>query len=285
MAGGMIAFLFAVLLQAVGSAPETYLEAARRAEAAGDFRSAEQAYENYLAVRSEPDVWQRLGLVRHLENKFAEAIPAFEKAVRAKPDLWSAHLFLSIDLYRTNRFQEALDHLQKAARLRPNDDDIQFWLGATDLALKRYLEGLTILERLAMKQPENLEVIRLLAQSYAEYSTRLADDVAERYPETPAGYHVHGQALEFEGAYDAALTAYRMALRLQPDRPGIRLAIARVLLAEGKVREGIEPAEQAVHELPFSEEAHRVLISAYEATGRTEESARENARWAALRHE
>lgn len=281
----MIALLFAALLQATGSAEEAYLEAARRAEAAGNFSRAEEAYESYLAVRSEPEVWQRLGLVRHLENKFAEAIPAFEKAVRVRPDLWSAHLFLGIDLYRTNRFQDALDHLKTASQLRPDDGDIQFWLGATNLALKRYLEGLTLLERVAIKQPANLEVIRLLAQNYAEYATRLADDVAERYPETPAGYHVHGQALEFEGAYDTALQAYRTALRLQPDRPGVRLAIARVLLSEGKVLEGIESAEQAVRETPLFEEAHRVLIAAYEATGRTEDLARENARWAALPHQ
>lgn len=278
----MIELLLAALLQAAGSAHQTYLESARRAEAAGNFASAEQAYEKYLAVRNEPEVWQRLGLVRHLQNKFAQAIPAFEKAVRAKPDLWSAHLFLGIDLYRTNRFQDALDHLKTANGLRPDDGDIQFWLGATHLALKRYLEGLTILESVAARQPGNLEVIRLLAQNYAEYATRLANDVAERYPETPAGYHVHGQALEFENAYGSALAAYRTALRLQPDRSGVQLAIARVLLAQGNVLEAIEPAEQAVRQSPVSEEAHRILIAAYEATGRAEELARENARWAAL---
>jgi len=280
----MIGLVLAALLQLTGSAPETYLEAARRAEAAGNFRSAEKAYENYLAVRNEPEVWQRLGLVRHLQNKFAQAIPAFEKALRAKPDLWSAHLFLGMDLYRMNRFPEALDHLKTADRLKPDDGDIQFWLGTTNLALKRYLEGLTILESVATRQPGNLEVLRLLAQSYAEYASRLANDVAERYPETPAGYHVHGQALEFEGSYAAALAAYRASLRLQPGRSGVQLAIARVLLAENKAQEAIEPAKRAVQQTPFSEEAHRVLIAAYERAGRTEEVARENARWAGLPH-
>ena len=168
---------------------------------------------------------QRLGLTLHLAQKYSEAIPVFEKALRLDPRQWPSHLFLGIDLYRTNQFGRALEHLKTAARLNPAEPETRFWLGATHLALKHYFDGFEVLETL----PENPEALRLLAQHYAELGTAIENEVAEKYPDSPAGLQIHGQALEFEGAYDAALAAYRAAAAIAPERPGIREAIERVL--------------------------------------------------------
>ena len=177
------------------------------------------------AQASAADREQRLGLQLHLASKYSEAIPAFEKAIKLDPRQWPAHLFLGIDLYRTNQFARALEHLKTAARLNPAEPETRFWLGATHLALKQYFEGFQMLETL----PDNPEALRLLAQHYAELGTALENRVAEQYPDSPAGLQIHGQALEFEGAYDAALTAYRSVAALAPQRPGIHEAIDRVL--------------------------------------------------------
>ena len=78
----------------------------------------------------------------------------------------------------TNRFEQALKHLRAADRLKPGDNEIEFWLGATHLALKQRLEGLQLLERVLQREPANAEVLRLLAQSYAEYGAELWSGVA-----------------------------------------------------------------------------------------------------------
>ena len=179
---------------------------------------------------AEAEQLEREGLKLHLANRFADAIPIFEKALKLDSDRWPSHLFLGIDLYKTNRFAAALDHLKAAEGLNPKQPEIRFWLGATHLALKQYFEGFQALETL----PDNPEALRLLAENYAELGTALENRVAENYPDSIAGRQVHAQALEFEGAYDAALEEYRAILRMSPQRPGIREAIERVVTLQAK---------------------------------------------------
>ncbi len=208
--------------------PDSHTAAARAAEQRGDFAAAEREYRSELAIRPSARIYQRLGLVLHLQSKYREAIPAFEAALRLDPKDWAARLFLGMDLYRTNQFDRALSELKRAERLRPRDPETRFWLGATHLARKNYFAGLEILERLSQEQPGNLEILRLLAENYAALGAALLNQVAERYPNSPAGMQVHAQALEFEGANQAALQAYRELDRLAPGRPGVREAIERL---------------------------------------------------------
>src|SRR2546430_14813003 len=131
---------------------EPQLQVARQAERAGTPPAAEKAYENELKVRPAAGTWQRLGLVRHLQNTFDAASQAFREATRLDPSLWTSHLFLGICLYRTNQFAQALSALEKAQRgaprNQPGEDELDYWLGATRIALKRPLAGLQSLERL-----------------------------------------------------------------------------------------------------------------------------------------
>jgi tetratricopeptide (TPR) repeat protein len=235
---------FATLL--LGQQPDVpeHLAAARKAEAAGDFALAEHEYEQSLKQTRDPEVLQRLGLVRHLQNKFVEAIPPLEQAIELRPDLWGAQLFLGIDLYRTNQFAKALPHLKAAQQFQPRNFEIRFWLGATNLALKNTLTGLEILEDLLRDQPDNRDVAKLLAQTYASYSAVLFNSVGEKYPDTAPGFQVQGQALEFEGFYDAAIDAYRSSLSLQPKRPGVHAAIARILQIQGKTAEAAQELQK-----------------------------------------
>jgi predicted Zn-dependent protease len=117
-------------------------------------------------------------------------------------------------------------------------------VGTTNLALKNNLLGLEILEDLLRDQPDNIEVVKLLAQTYANYSTSFLNAIGEKYPDTAAGLQVHGQALEFEGFHDAAIEAYRASLLIQPKRPGVHAAIARILLIQGKAAEAAQELQK-----------------------------------------
>jgi tetratricopeptide (TPR) repeat protein len=220
--------LFAVLLCAGLLGAQEDLDAARKAEQSGDLPRAEAIYEKILAGHPSAEIYQRLGLVRHLQNKFPEAGKAFDKALSLNPGLWTSHLFLGIDEYRMNRFAEALGHLTSVERLHPGPTETSFWLGATHLALHEYWEGFEYLETVLEKDPNNADALRLLAESYADRGTQILNQVAEKYPASAAGLEVQGRAFEFEGSYEAALQCYREAAAKDPKRPGIREAIARL---------------------------------------------------------
>lgn len=208
--------------------------AARKAEQAGDFAGAEAIYAQLAAAQQTAELYQRLGLVRHMQNKFDAAAQAFEQAVKLDPKLWPSHLFLGIDRYRTNKFDLAYRQFVTADRLHPGERETQFWLGAAQLARHDYIAGFNTLEAVLRSEPANTEVLRLLAESYGDYGTALLSQVAEQNPDSPAGLVVQGKALEFEGSYAAALASYRAAFAVEPNRAGLRESIDRVELLAAK---------------------------------------------------
>jgi tetratricopeptide (TPR) repeat protein len=251
---------------------EMNLRAAREAEAAGDFAGAEKAYERSLALKEDGQVWERLGLVRHLQNKFALAIPAFEKSIRLRPGAWASHLFLGIAYYRTNQFNRALPSLVRALELKPGEREARYWLGVTYLALKRYLEGLEILEQLSTEQTEDTELNRLLAQTYSDYGVVLLNRIAENYPQSAAAYHVHGLALENEGALEGALREFETARSLEPRRVGVHQAIGRILWAQGELQKAAAAFEKELSIQPQEPESNFYLGKYRLLTNRAEQA-------------
>lgn len=241
-----LAFVF--LLSSLLTRGEPQASTARQAELAGNLPAAERAYEAEVKVRPSAATWQRLGLVRHLQNKFEAAVPAFREAVRLDSTLWTSHLFLGICLYRTNQFAPALAAVEQADRMAPRNqpgrDEVDYWLGATLIAMKRQLTGLQSLERLLERNPKHVEALELATRTYADFGSELWNGVAERSFETPPGYEIHGHALESEGNVKDAIEAFRTAKGLSPERAGPGLAIGRLLLREQKAEDALGVLKQ-----------------------------------------
>ena len=227
-----------ILIFAIAAAHGQKFSPAREAELAGDFPAAEKAYERELQSHPSADLWERLGLTRHLQSKFDTAIPAFREALRLNPSLWTSRVFLGICLYRVNLFQQARSELERAEReVPPNGlgrDEIEYWLGASLIALRQPLAGLTVIEGLLARKPSRLDALELAVQTYTDLGSSLWNQVAERSFESAAGYEVHGHALEAEGNVQHALEAYRHSKTLEPRRIGPGTAIGRLLLSQGK---------------------------------------------------
>jgi tetratricopeptide (TPR) repeat protein len=227
-----------ILIFAIAAAHGQKLSPAREAELAGDFPAAEKAYERELQSHPSADLWERLGLTRHLQSKFDTAIPAFREALRLNPSLWTSRVFLGICLYRVNLFEQARSELERAEREVPLNelgrDEIDYWLGASLIALRRPLAGLTVIEGLLARKPSRLDALELAVQTYTDLGSSLWNQVAERSFESAAGYEVHGHALEAEGNVQQALEAYRHSKALEPRRIGPGTAIGRLLLSQGK---------------------------------------------------
>jgi tetratricopeptide (TPR) repeat protein len=243
-----------------------------------DIAAQERFYEKRVRESPSADLWQRLGLTRHLQNRYRDAIPAFREAVRLDPNLWTAHLFLGIGLYRTNDFASALASMETADRLAPQDhagrDEIDYWLGAARIALKQHLRGLQDLERLLARNPKHLEALELVTQTYIDLGTNLWNEVAEETFETAPGYEIHGHALEDGQNRQGALEAYATSRSLDPARAGPRLGIARVLLEEAKPAEALELLQE---EMELSVDP-RVLLLAGKAAAQAGDRSRAE-RW------
>jgi tetratricopeptide (TPR) repeat protein len=280
-------FVLAVV-SACGQAPSP----ARQAELAGDLAAAEKAYEEEARIRPSAEIWQRLGLTRHLQSKCDAALPAFREALRLNPSLWTSRLFLGICLYRVNRFDEARTELERASRQVPSADagrdEVDYWLGATLIALKQPFAGLMAIERLLVRTPSRLDALELAARAYTDLGSGLWNQVAERSFESAPGYEVHGHALEAEGNVEGALEAYRQSKALEPRRIGPGMAIGRLLLSQGKAAEARSALDQELKLVPADPQAYYYAALAAIQLGQMAEAApllETAARWATVNPE
>lgn len=228
--------------------------------AAQDLESATRQAEQLVVQQPTAGNWQKLGLARYLQNRFAPASEAFQQAVKLDPKLWTAHLFLGISRYRMNDFGAALATLRQADRLAPKTgpgrDDLDYWLGATHIALRQPLPGLAALEKLLARNPQHADALQLATETYAESASALWNHIAEQSLASSAGQEVHGYALESEGNRTDALQAFQEAIRLAPKRPGPGAAMARLLLQAGDLSAASVAVTRELGLNPVSPEAN-----------------------------
>lgn len=159
------------------------LARAQKALLAKDFARASDEYRQAIRIAPSAEMYEKLGLTRFMANDFVAGRDAFEEAVRREPERWTSHLFLGICLYRTNRFREALPRLERALELNPQHNETQFWVGSTHRALGNHNRAAVILHAALEKEPENVDILYTLAQSYLDVATLLLKRLGPHDPE------------------------------------------------------------------------------------------------------
>jgi tetratricopeptide (TPR) repeat protein len=98
-------------------------------------------------------------------DRFAEAVPHFEKALNYNPDLENGHYSLGLALFRSGRARESVAHFEAAVKVAPGSVDARTNLAAALAALGRKKEAAAQLEaalRLAPDDPRALQGLSVL---------------------------------------------------------------------------------------------------------------------------
>ena len=192
-----------------------------------------------------------LALAYSLQQKDADAIPEYRKALELKPDLYEAQLNLGMLLLRQKQPQEAVAPLEAAAVKKPREYKPAFYAaeallasGSFEKAETRYKTATEIdpksaaaelgLGRAQIKQnrlPEGAEHIRKAAQLDQTFRDALLE-----------------LASEFEKAHQdsEAIAIYEQF----PANPGAQERLGELLIESKKFAEAIPRLEKAVAESP-----------------------------------
>jgi tetratricopeptide (TPR) repeat protein len=85
------------------------------------FNAARKAYQEAIRCRHDyPEPWNNLGTTYYLANKFGRSIKCYRKAISLKPSSASFHLNLGSSFYRIKKPKEAVDEYRQALTLDPN---------------------------------------------------------------------------------------------------------------------------------------------------------------------
>lgn len=208
----------------------------------GDYRGAAKHLEKAM-TRYERDFDANfyLGEAYRAEDKYAEAIFRYKKALKLKDGDPRALKPLAWSYFKIRYYSEALLVARQLQKVAADDDQTGIILARTLLKLKR-----------------NKEALATIA-----VAKKTIDRSAKPY------YHsVEGDILYDSGQLAAAEKAYREALKDQPLLAGALLGLGRCMLDQNKTKAAITYMERAVRLRPRLTEAHYLLGKAYEKTDR-----------------
>ena len=184
-----------------------------------------------------------LSMALYRQARYGEALEAARVAVEQRPDYSKAHANLGEILNALGRFEEAEAHLRRAIALNPQEKNAHFNLGNTLCEQGRYEEALEA-ARVAVEQRPD----------FAEAHTTL------------------GIALTTLGHLEEAEAHLRRAIVLNPRTQNVHLNLGMTLYYQGRFEEALDAARVAVEQHPDFALAHANLGLALNALGRSKEA-------------
>lgn len=226
--------------QSTAGSAQKYFDDGERALATHQYGEAETAYKKLAQLDpASAEVHAKLGMIYFQERKFEKAAAALREALRIKPSLPNADVFLAVSLSEIGRFSEALPVLEKGFR-RSTDAELKRMAG---LQLERAYTGLQrdrnaveVALELNRLYPDDPEVLYQTGRLFGNFAYLTMHRLAEVAPSSPWRHQGAAEAYESQGSYDMAISEYKEVLTASPSRPGVHYRLGRVLLA--RTRQG-----------------------------------------------
>jgi tetratricopeptide (TPR) repeat protein len=229
------------------------------------FPEAVEAFQGALAVK--PDYLEarsNLGGVLMRIGRLPEAVEALEAAYLANPDSPDTLNNLGVALLHTGRPQEAVEKLQRCVRVQPNNADAHNNLGNALVKTGRYSEAIDELLHALALQPKhpnarnNLGVALIHAGRLPEAIEEL-EHCVKQFPENAEACNNLGDALIKANRLPEAIDALRMALKRKPDYARALNNLGQALGISGRYPEAIENLRRALALNPDYADAHTNL--------------------------
>ena len=206
----------------------TFMNENRYAEAVAHFRRAIEFKPDYLAAR------YRLGVALEKMGQTDEAMATYTELLKIRPWYGVAHYNLGGLLLERNLPAEAIPHFQTALKGKPDYDPAYLALGAAMSKLNRPQEAIHYYEQALAINPRN-------AVAHFDYANALVD--LHREPEALARYEKalqldpdfeeahcnYANALRALNRLDDACVHYRRAIDLQPKNAGAFFGLGAAL--------------------------------------------------------
>jgi tetratricopeptide (TPR) repeat protein len=231
---------------------ERYFKQGQIAISEGRYSEAERVYEELRQLDpGTAEVYGNLGLVYFQERKFEHAVPTLRQALKLKPNLPQADVFLALSLSELGEFKEALPGLQKGLH-NSHDPATKRMCG---LQLERAYDGLQQ-ERKAVEvalemnglYPNDPEVLYHSGRVFGNFAFLNMQKLAEVAPGSVWRHQAEAEAYESQGAYDTAISEYRQVLAIDPKRPNIHYRIGRTLQARSRQTASADDVALALEE-------------------------------------
>ena len=255
--------LAAVALASVTSLAQSPQELASQAGQAmqrKDYPTAETLYRQLISHAPEmAELHSNLGLACHLQNKGDCAEEAFLKALQLKKELFLPNFVIGQRRFKQNRYDEALPLLEAALKSQPGQSEVRRFYLATLVGLHRYRAAVEEYRALIRKSPSDVEARYGLGTVYMKMSQLTIEGLRGRedsgYPFLLTARHYAPEPRWLS----LALTAYEDAFKKGVKLPGARIGYAQLQLSQKDGQAARTALETELEIDPHSHEARFYL--------------------------
>jgi tetratricopeptide (TPR) repeat protein len=221
---------------------------------ASRWQDNETLFYHTLTVNPESSVGHNnWGVALIHRQRFAEALPHIEIAVRQDEKSPKGRLNLGLVLQSLGRVEEAIEQYQIGLADHPDDPEVRSNLGAAYFALRRYDEAIEQYEHALRLEPRSPMARFNLALAYDRQGKpdKAIAELRILLKEHPVHYQGRmklGTLLASQGKSAAAIAELQNAVERFPEKPEARLELAAVLAAAGKSRQALQQYQIGMRE-------------------------------------
>ena len=235
VAGLMTAF-HAIAQTDPGQAAYTLEHEGRLTEAEAAWSALAKQY----PARAEP--LAHLGLIESKQERYADAIKHYKRAMALNPQMPGLRLNLGLALFKAGDYQQAIAELEPLRKAHPNDQQLTILIGMSEYGLSHYADAARLLKQASTNDPENLTLLLTLAHSCLwshEYSC--VQDTFHRIvalnADSAEAEMLMGEALDEMKDHEGAVRQFREAAKVNPKEPNVHFGLGYLLWTKGQYPE------------------------------------------------
>jgi len=234
------------------------------------YSEALQAYNRGFIVNDKPPMEPSLsnhlvalGDIFAQEEKWSEAIDAYQKAIMIKPT-FKGQFQLGKALYSLQRWDEAAKALQAAVFLDPSQGKAYFYLGKAYSEQQLWQEASYAYEQALELIPSQGEIYKKLGEALGKQGKwQQAEQIYRQAliyaPKDGDIYNYLGKALAEQGKLGEAMAVFQQARQISPKNANIYENLCYTYINSGQIDEGLNWCRQAVEIDPNLSEARFIL--------------------------
>ncbi|MDR3268472.1 MAG: tetratricopeptide repeat protein [Tannerella sp.] len=227
------------------------------------------------AAKGNVEAQKYCGYVHYLQDNYAQAIAAYQKAIELKPDDAEAYYSMGNAYCKQGNYAQAIAVCQKAIELKPDYADAYGSMGTAYYYQGNYAQAIASYQKAIELKPDFAVAYYSMGTAYyyqGNYAQAIAacQKAIELKPDYAEAYGSMGVAYYAQRNYSQAIAAYQKFIELKPDDANVYNyyhSMGTAYVFQNNYAQAIAAYQKAIELKPDIADAYYGMGAAYSIQG------------------